>query len=539
MTDYYPLISRAVAGLEKNTGEVRRALYERARNALVDQLRSAVPALEESDITRERLALEEAVRKVEAESARRMRFETPRHDPAASRTAGASRRRDAPQDSIREAARESERDIEQESGRDSAPQPPRRGRIEAAVADPDSIPSSPLPSHLPSRERSGGARAQASDQGLRGFRDVVAETERLGNAAALASRSARRAFAAAPSPSPEFARMEPRVEPEGLRTPTGAGNQPLMLEPAFGFDDAYPAMIRPRPPSPPVEEEEDLSLQKPLRSYKGLITVTVAVVVVAAIALMAFWQRHAIPGAVRSVASIFKSQPVQTSRDTAPARAKIPDRILPGGAQQGATATQDQAGATRTNLPGRAPSAVVAQRVVLYEEDANDTSGKRFIGSAIWRTETITPAPGLPPEFVVRADVEIPERRLTVAWSLRRNTDQSLPASHTIEIMFTIPADFPHGGINNVPGLLMKQAEQARGVALSGLAVKVTTGFFLIGLSAVETDVQRNTQLLKERAWFDIPLVYADGKRAILAIEKGTPGERAFNEAFAAWAKRS
>ena len=75
---------------------------------------------------------------------------------------------------------------------------------------------------------------------------------------------------------------------------------------------------------------------------------------------------------------------------------------------------------------------------------------------------------------------------MTVTWSLRRNTDKALPASHTIEIMFNLPADFPGGGIANVPGVLMKQAEQSRGVPLSGLRVKVTAAFYLIGLSAVE-----------------------------------------------------
>src|SRR6478735_7647375 len=75
MADYYPLITRAVAGLEKSTGEGRRALYERARNALVEQLRSVTPALSETDITRERLALEEAIRKVEAEAVRQLRME--------------------------------------------------------------------------------------------------------------------------------------------------------------------------------------------------------------------------------------------------------------------------------------------------------------------------------------------------------------------------------------------------------------------------------------------------------------------------------
>src|SRR5262245_57671652 len=73
MADYHPLIARAVSALEKDTAENRRALYERARAALVAQLRGTDPPLGESDITRERLALEEAIRKVEVESARRAR----------------------------------------------------------------------------------------------------------------------------------------------------------------------------------------------------------------------------------------------------------------------------------------------------------------------------------------------------------------------------------------------------------------------------------------------------------------------------------
>ena len=70
MTDYYPLIARAIAGLDRSTGESRRVLYERARNALVAQLRNLDPPLSESEITRERLALEEAIRKIEGEAAR-------------------------------------------------------------------------------------------------------------------------------------------------------------------------------------------------------------------------------------------------------------------------------------------------------------------------------------------------------------------------------------------------------------------------------------------------------------------------------------
>jgi hypothetical protein len=85
VTDYHPLIARAVEGLDRSTGETRRALYERARNALVARLRLNQPALLEAQITKERLALEEAIRKVEAEVARKSRNESQAEQRADSR----------------------------------------------------------------------------------------------------------------------------------------------------------------------------------------------------------------------------------------------------------------------------------------------------------------------------------------------------------------------------------------------------------------------------------------------------------------------
>jgi tetratricopeptide (TPR) repeat protein/predicted aspartyl protease len=188
---------------------------------------------------------------------------------------------------------------------------------------------------------------------------------------------------------------------------------------------------------------------------------------------------------------------------------------------------------TGTPPPGSQLAAPVAQRAALYEEDPGDPQGKRVVGSVVWRTETVSPGPGLAAEPAVRADVEIPER-IAMKWLFRRNTNKSPPASHVIEIIFTLPVDFPSGGVADVPGLLMKQTEQARGTPVAGLAVKVTNGFFLIGLST-DTDVR----MLKNQPWFDIPIIYNNGSRAILAMEKGTPGERAFTDAFATWANVS
>jgi hypothetical protein len=195
--------------------------------------------------------------------------------------------------------------------------------------------------------------------------------------------------------------------------------------------------------------------------------------------------------------------------------------------------------ADRVGGPSTSPSAdeeeFVAQKVSLYEGDPSNPGGRKYVGSVVWRTESVPPAPGQLPDLAIRADIEIPEQKMSMRWSLRVNDNKALPASHIVEVMFTLPPNFVHGGITNIPGVVMKQTEDTRGVALSGRAVKVANNFFLIGLSSSETDRARNIQLLKDRGGIDMPMVYNDGRRAIMAIEKGTAGERAFARAFQAW----
>ena len=58
MADYYPLIARAVGTLNPNTPEQRRALYDRARRTLVDQLRIKDPTLSQTDVKAESAALD-------------------------------------------------------------------------------------------------------------------------------------------------------------------------------------------------------------------------------------------------------------------------------------------------------------------------------------------------------------------------------------------------------------------------------------------------------------------------------------------------
>jgi hypothetical protein len=130
MTDYYPLIARAVEEPGRSTGEARQSLYERARNA-VAQLRSN-PALLEADIAKECLALEEAIRKVEAEAA-----------PNSSRETCAEPRSAAPSEGITDGDRIQSADHGQSASpeRDDRPQPLSSRRVPAFLAsasdDPD------------------------------------------------------------------------------------------------------------------------------------------------------------------------------------------------------------------------------------------------------------------------------------------------------------------------------------------------------------------------------------------------------------------
>jgi hypothetical protein len=71
--DYYPLIFQAVSRLDSNTAETRGRIYDRARAAMLVQLRGSIPSLTESDIGREQLALEESIKKAETESLHHLR----------------------------------------------------------------------------------------------------------------------------------------------------------------------------------------------------------------------------------------------------------------------------------------------------------------------------------------------------------------------------------------------------------------------------------------------------------------------------------
>jgi hypothetical protein len=79
MADYYSLISRAVAALEVNTFEARRAIYNRARAVQSYQLGER--PFNKADFDRERAMLEDAISRVEIEATSKQITEGPPNAP--------------------------------------------------------------------------------------------------------------------------------------------------------------------------------------------------------------------------------------------------------------------------------------------------------------------------------------------------------------------------------------------------------------------------------------------------------------------------
>ncbi|OLP61128.1 hypothetical protein BJF93_03515 [Xaviernesmea oryzae] len=195
--------------------------------------------------------------------------------------------------------------------------------------------------------------------------------------------------------------------------------------------------------------------------------------------------------------------------------------------------------ATDAGTPAAAASVEVpagAQKMFLYEERLGQAAPTAIEGSVAWTLKEETPDGASRPEPVIQAQITVPGRGLTALMTIKRNTDSSLPASHVIEFVFSLPANFEGGTIAGVQRVSMKRTEQDRGDALIGVPAKITDDFHMIALNDFPEAVKTNLDLLGSRGWMDIPLTYRNGRRALLTLDKGTAGADAFSQALRTWA---
>ena len=172
-------------------------------------------------------------------------------------------------------------------------------------------------------------------------------------------------------------------------------------------------------------------------------------------------------------------------------------------------------------------------RAILSEEDPGNPIGNNFIGTVRWRVEKADSESKSESQHQLRAEIVIPQRRLSASLAIRLNLDQALPASHIAELTFDLPADGPQGGVATVRGILVKQNAGLRGRAVPGVAARLRPGIFAIAYP--DNQVEETTELLYSRRWLEIAIIFVDGRRALLEIDKDVSGAAAFKQAFSLW----
>lgn len=389
MANYYPLLARAIAGMPDSTAEQRAAVFDRARAALLAQLQSAEPQLSEADIARERLALEDAIRRIEDEAAGLPPLT-------------------------------------------SVPDEP----VTAAPPPVDPVPQQPA---------------------------------------------------------------RPRVAP---RTAGTRRSRPLWIV---------------------------IGLLVPIMAGMGFFAYTLN-------------KRD-------------RAAPVTTAAQQAPApqanaSSKVPDRLGGGQApaaqqEEAAAAPAGGAAAPATPAAGTVPATApttagsqgvpVAQRAILLQQDPNNAQEViAKSGGVAWRLDTESPGSG-PLETVVKAHFDFDAEKLHGDMIFRRNTDPTLPASHTIEIRFKPDPGSPVGDVKAVGLIEAREDDHTRGVVLGGSPLPVSENVFLIGLSNVEPILSHNLELMRDRNWFYLEMQFSSGRRGAIILERGDVGKRIFAEALDAW----
>jgi hypothetical protein len=531
MADYYPLLAKALAGLPSTTTPAaRQAIYDRARKALIGQLRSLKPPLAEDVIAREEAALDAAVARLEGERG------APAVDdgsPAAPRPAPPP----IPRPSTQTAAAPSA-----SPARTAPPPRPPAPRYVPPPPRPPSAPAQPTRPVAPSSTPPGAVRADPP----------------------LAATSAARA---APPPPPPIPAPMFEAEEYDDQAPTIAAD-------SFENPEAPPVRAIGEPGRPAAPS---LMPPRARRPWPWIALGLFTVVIVASAAFAFLWREKPSDLAIKDNSN---KEPVVEAAPKAPAgQNKIAERVSggettpapqpspatpanPGGAPSSpapATAPQaasppnaetpiptvtvpavpvhpNDAGAqTAAATPPAAGAAGPARAALLVETPNDPQKPKVDIGTAVW---TLVPAGAGAAQAAgpaVQAEIDIPEMKMHATMTIRKNVDASLPATHTIDLRFAFADGADAKGFKDMALPQLRRDDTPTGDAVSGVRVKINDAYYLVGLTRSDADTAHNLDLLSSRNWLDFPLLFNDDHVAKLTFEKGATGQSVIAQAIEAW----
>ena len=229
-----------------------------------------------------------------------------------------------------------------------------------------------------------------------------------------------------------------------------------------------------------------------------------------------------------------RAQPFTEGENAAPPAAA-------SGESQPLTAQPATEGAAPSNAQSHAPAEgqaeetlpTAARAAMLIASADNPQKPVVNLGSTVWST---IPAPQDRPSGVaVQADADIPDLKMHASMILRKNTDPTLQATHTIDLKFTFQEGAPFKGFKDVGLPQARKLNSPASEAMSAVKVKIGDDYFLFALANGDQDAARNRDLIQTRAWFDFPLLLNDGRIAKLVFQKSAEGDAMLQKAFEAW----
>jgi hypothetical protein len=502
MADFVAVLKKTLDGMGETTPESRRRVYEKARQTVAAKLAAISPPPPPSVADRQRRALEDAITKVEKGFAAGSDPLSELEDVFASlknpqpkalerpvvKTSLATPR--PPQPAPQPAARP----VSPPPAASARPAPPAQGR-QTSAPQPPAAARQPAPQRAPDPGRYAGPEADDAEE----------------------EYTPRRAAARKRSYGPLL------VAALLLAVVAGGGYGVWLNRDAFGslFGMSGTSTAETTPAGPAGESdapagEASSAGQSETPKYTQRLTPEGA---------------ETDPGPANGGATVGEGTSVAGL--TQPPGLNPPIAGTPG--QEAIPGATEQAAAPATPPAGADAALAVAQKAIFYEERTSAAEGSAEPGTTVWSLVQESPGANLPAEPAIRGEATIPGKDIRLRVTIKRNADQSLPASHIIEMIFLTPENFAGGGVDNILRIAMKGSEQEAGNPLIGIPAKIADGFFLVALNDGQAEQEANMTLLRRQAWIDIPVVYKSGRRALFTMEKGVPGDKVFDEALKAW----
>ncbi|MBO6539639.1 MAG: hypothetical protein JJ969_09600 [Rhizobiaceae bacterium] len=531
MADFVAVLKKTIAGLSNNTPEARERVYQKARDTIGAKLAAMDPQPSKIVVDRQKKALEDAISAVESGFAEAVESS----DEFEAIFAGTEKKPEAKpagDDAIAEETPEEEPK--------AAPKPevtaeaePEPGAAEATLAS----------------AGAGAKSAQASPEAKKSA-DAPQPTAKADADGKDASEALTPVTPAA-KPIPELpgatkAEDAPKAaRPKGSAKKRGSGGLiaaviVLLVVAAAGYGvwlnrDAFMSMFASTDEVAATSEEGAATSEEPAEETTSEETAAEETNEAAATEEPA---ANETPAAEEPQKFTQRLTPEGGEVDAGPAGGEPSvgeGTSVASATQQGGEASAGEG--TSAPAPASEPTIAlpVGQRAIFYEERTTVADSTAEPGATVWSVVQESPGGELPAEPVIRAEVTVPSRNLRLRMTISRNADPSLPASHIIEMIFLNSDGFEGGGIDNVLRVAMKPTEAAAGNPLIGIPAKIADGYFLIALSNLPEERAFNLQLMRQQSWIDIPIVYASGRRALVTMERGVPGDKAFVDVLATW----